>query len=100
MTDQIHSLIERQEKLLEQKAELQNLLDAFGDIREEDVKVSRSEDAVDESEEYWKQSFSWDKEANDILLNIFGLRFFRANQREVCYFNYILKLCELFLAIG
>jgi ATP-dependent DNA helicase Q1 len=96
MTEQIQSLIERQEKLLEQKAELQNLLDAFCDAREEDVKVGKSEDTVEETEEHWKQSFSWEKEANDVLLNIFGLRSFRANQREVRCFHYISKLRESF----
>ena len=85
MTEQIQSLIERQEKLFEQKAELQNLLDAFCGVHE-DVKVSK-EETVDETDEHWQQPFPWDKEANDILLNLFGLHSFRANQREVCYFD-------------
>lgn len=81
--DQISCLLERQEKLLEQQAELRGLLNSLCDVSGEDIKVDGLKDTVEDSKDYWTGPFSWDKEVDDILLNVFGISSYRTNQREI-----------------
>ncbi|KAJ7554996.1 hypothetical protein O6H91_05G018700 [Diphasiastrum complanatum] len=79
--DQINSLLEHQGRLLEQKSELLNLIRS--------CKVSKHENLwTDEKtgrpiQEDWTRSFEWDQQAQDILLNVFGISSYRTNQREI-----------------
>jgi hypothetical protein len=38
--------------------------------------------------EDWSGTFEWDKRAADIRLNLFGIKSYRQNQHEVCFFGF------------
>ncbi|KAG9452886.1 hypothetical protein H6P81_005790 [Aristolochia fimbriata] len=75
--DQIKALLNRQDHLLSRQSELQKLLEecqTSGPFN--DVGISSNQDD-------FTGVFEWDSEAEDIKLNVFGIRSYRANQREI-----------------
>ncbi|KAI6706847.1 hypothetical protein NL676_009809 [Syzygium grande] len=75
--DQIKVLLDRQEKLYERQSELKSLLEACEDVG------SPVKDGASTSAEDWSGVFDWDARADDVKFNIFGIRKYRANQREI-----------------
>eukprot|EP00249_Psilotum_nudum_P010076 c22317_g1_i1 orf=257-2596(+) len=75
--DQINVLLEHQEHLLQQQAELKSLLDCC------DGDVIAMDEMVESCSENWAGSFPWDNEAKDVRLNVFGISSYRTNQREI-----------------
>ncbi|KAF8024373.1 hypothetical protein BT93_F1530 [Corymbia citriodora subsp. variegata] len=75
--DQIKVLLDRQEKLYERQSDLKAILEACEDAG------SPSKDGASTSGEDWSGLFDWDARADDVKFNIFGIRKYRANQREI-----------------
>lgn len=80
--DNIQSLLQHQETLLEQQASLQQQLSLYRDVAAYDenggtVGASKS------GKEDWSGTFEWDKRAADIRLNLFGIKSYRQNQHEI-----------------
>ncbi|XP_024516913.1 mediator of RNA polymerase II transcription subunit 34 isoform X2 [Selaginella moellendorffii] len=71
---QIAVLCDRQARLLEEQAELRQLIDCCRASEEDDIQII---------EQDWSGNFEWDNEASNLLLNVFGISTFRRNQREI-----------------
>lgn len=78
---QIRDLLEHQEKLYQQKSELQSLLEACKESTVNNGNAN-NQTALGHAEN-WAGSFEWDAQADDIRLNIFGIPTYRVNQKEV-----------------
>ncbi|XP_068649970.1 ATP-dependent DNA helicase Q-like 2 [Aristolochia californica] len=75
--DQIKALLNRQEHLLGRQSELQVLLEeceTSGPLTNTGISVTQDD---------FTGAFEWDSEAEDIRFNVFGIRSYRANQREI-----------------
>ncbi|EFJ22718.1 hypothetical protein SELMODRAFT_105080, partial [Selaginella moellendorffii] len=73
-TAQIAVLCDRQARLLEEQAELRQLIDCCRASEEDDIQII---------EQDWSGNFEWDNEASNLLLNVFGISTYRRNQREI-----------------
>lgn len=82
--DQIKTLLDQQETLYQRQSELKALLENFESSRHPD------NDATANSIESWSGEFEWDTQADDIMLNVFGISTYRANQRKVGQFLIII----------
>lgn len=82
--DQIKTLLDQQESLYQRQSELKALLENFESSRNPD------NDATANSIQCWSGNFEWDTQADDIMLNVFGISTYRANQREVGQFLIII----------
>lgn len=69
--------MDRQEKLYDRQSELKALLESC------EVLACENKDGATGTSENWSREFDWDARANDVMLNVFGITSFRANQREV-----------------
>jgi hypothetical protein len=77
LSGQIKTLLDRQEELYEQQAQLKALLEVSKKSRNK----SNYESSV--TQEDWSGSFPWDSQADDTRFNVFGITSYRSNQREV-----------------
>lgn len=75
--DQIKTLLDQQDMLYQRQSELKALLENSESSRNPD------NDATANSIECWSGKFEWDSQSDDIMLNVFGISTYRANQREI-----------------
>ncbi|XP_057821412.1 ATP-dependent DNA helicase Q-like 2 isoform X2 [Cryptomeria japonica] len=74
-------MLEHQEKLYLQKSDLQSLLEACkGSTASGGNENSGIASACVEN---WARSFEWDRQADDIRMNVFGIPTYRINQQEI-----------------
>lgn len=75
--DQIKTLLDQQDTLYQRQSELKALLENSESSRNPD------NDATANSIECWSGKFEWDSQSDDIMLNVFGISTYRANQQEI-----------------